>query len=229
MRYMTIYFFFGLCPPLVTFLVCLGTFFIYSPVVTPLFKIFSCFIIEFLAVICFLRRVFNLSYLIMSDIAFVNVIGSLYVYFRFNSCLISAYALVIILLYFLNLIYFEERLGRRLTRSSSIYMICLPLGWSHSIFNNYYQYYVRKLVILMQLPEDPEPSSSLGASILRIIRLRLLASLTGYAIIQFFHYHNAQLKEFLKLFLLHEIGLCLAGLLMASENTAKQSYFCVSF
>ena len=30
------------------------------------------------------------------------------------------------------------------------------------------------------------------------------------------------------LFLLHEIGLCLAGLLMASENTDMQSYFCGS-
>ena len=37
----------------------------------------------------------------------------------------------------------------------------------------------------MRLPEDPEPSSNLGANILSIIRLRLLASQTKYAIIQF--------------------------------------------
>ena len=160
----------------------------------------------------------------MSDMAFVNVYGSLYVYFRFNSCLISAYTLIIILLYFLNLIYFEERLGRRPTRGSSIYMICLPLGLSHSIFNNYYQYYVGKLVILMRLPEDPEPSSNLGASILSIIRLRLLASQTKYAIIQLLLLSQRSVERVPQAFLLHEIVL-----LMASENTAKQSYFCFSF
>ena len=77
-----------------------------------------------------------------------------------------------------------------------------------------------RLANLSELPEDPEPSSSLGACILRIIRLRLLTSLSGCALIQS--------KEFLKLFLLYEIGLCLAVLLMASENTAMQSYTCVS-
>ena len=57
-----------------------------------------------------------------------------------------------------------------------------------------------------------------------MIRLRLLASLAGCALIYlFFNYHNAQLKEFLKLFLLHKIVLCLAALLMASGNTAMQS------
>ena len=84
-----------------------------------------------------------------------------------------------------------------------------------------------RLAKLSELPENPEPSSSLGACILRIIRLQLLASLSGCALIQFFE-HNAQLKKFLKLFLLDEIGLCLAGLLMVSENTAMRSYFCCS-
>ena len=42
----------------------------------------------------------------MSYIAFVNVIGSLDVYFRFNSCLTFAYALIAILLYY----YFLEPL-----------------------------------------------------------------------------------------------------------------------
>ena len=85
----------------------------------------------------------------MSDIVFVNVIGSVYVYFRFNSYLISAYALIIILLYFLNLfllllrreagpkvvlIYVVYHLSRansgiqRISKGSSIYMFCLPLG-----------------------------------------------------------------------------------------------------
>ena len=74
----------------------------------------------------------------------------------------------------------------------SIYMFCLPLGWSHLILKNYYQYYVGVLVILLrlvqlsELPEDPEPSSSLGPCILRIIRLQLLASLAGYALIYLF-------------------------------------------
>ena len=77
-----------------------------------------------------------------------------------------------------------------------------------------------RLAQLSELPDETEPSSSLSACILRYIRLRLLASLSACALIEFFYYHNAQLKEFLKLFLLYEIGLCLAGLLMASENTA---------
>ena len=77
---------------------------------------------------------------------------------------------------------------------------------------------------LSELPEDPEPSSSLGPCILRIIRLQLLASLAGCALIIYFYYRNAQLnKSSSSFFLLHEIGLCLAGLLMASENTAMQS------
>ena len=79
---------------------------------------------------------------------------------------------------------------------------------------------------LSELPEDPEPSSSLGPCILRIIRLQLLASLAGCALIFLnYYYRNAQLnKSSSSFFLLHEIGLCLAaGLLMASENTAMQS------
>ena len=76
---------------------------------------------------------------------------------------------------------------------------------------------------LSELPEDPEPSSSLGPCILRIIRLQLLASLAGCVLI-FYYYRNAQLnKSSSSFFLLHEIELCLAGLLMASENTAMQS------
>ena len=59
----------------------------------------------------------------MSDIAFVNVIGSLNVYFLFNSCLISAYALIIILLYYLNIFFFEGRLGRRPTRGQHIHVL----------------------------------------------------------------------------------------------------------
>ena len=112
----------------------------------------------------------------------------------------------------MNLFYLEERLGRKPTRGCSIYMFCLPLGWSQPIFKNYYQYYVGVLVILMrlaqlsELPEDPEPSSSLGACILRIIRLRLLASLSGCAIIQFFIITTLNWKSSLS-FSLHEIGL----------------------
>ena len=129
----------------------------------------------------------------------------------------------------MNFFYFEDMLDRRPTRGSSIYMFFLPLGWSHPILKNYYQYYVGVIVILMQLvqlselPEDPEPSSIVGACILRIICLRLLASLSvsGCALIQFFN-QNAQCY-------CYEIGLCLAGLLMASVNTAMQSYFCGSF
>ena len=74
---------------------------------------------------------------------------------------------------------------------------------------------------LSELPEDPKPSRSLGPCILRIIRLQLLASLAGCALIYFFNYRSAQLnKSSSSFFLLHEIGLCLAGLLMASEKTA---------
>ena len=51
----------------------------------------------------------------MSYIAFVNVIGSLNVNFRFNSCFISARVLIVTLLY-LNLFFFEDRLGRWPTR-----------------------------------------------------------------------------------------------------------------
>ena len=40
-----------------------------------------------------------------------------------------------------------------------------------------------RLVQLSELPEDPEPSSSLGPCILRIIRLQLLASLAGCVLI----------------------------------------------
>ena len=46
----------------------------------------------------------------MSYIAFVNVIGSLNVYFRFNYCLISARVLIVTLLYYYLL---EPRLRRR--------------------------------------------------------------------------------------------------------------------
>ena len=99
-------------------------------------------------------------------------------------------------------------------------MFCLPLGRSHLILENYYQYYVGVLVILIrlaqlsELPEDPEPSSSL-------VLTYCVSSVYGYS-------HHSQLKEFLKLFLLYEFKLCLAGLQMASENTAMQSYFCGS-
>ena len=45
---------------------------------------------------------------------------------------------------------------------------------------------------LSELPEDPEPSSSLGPCILRIICLQLLASLAGCALIFFYcYYRNA--------------------------------------
>ena len=41
---------------------------------------------------------------------------------------------------------------------------------------------------LSELPEDPEPSSSLGPCILCIIRLQLLASLAGCALIYLFQW-----------------------------------------
>ena len=69
------------------FLACFGTFFIYSQVVTPFIKVLVVLLLSFLAVIFFTES-FNSCYLFMSDMAFVNVIGSLNVYFRFNSCLI---------------------------------------------------------------------------------------------------------------------------------------------
>ena len=79
----------------------------------------------------------------------------------------------------------------------------------------------------MRLTEDHEPSRAL-------VLAYYVSSVYGYwhhyqGVHLFSFYHKAQLKESLKLFLLFEIGLCLAGLLMASENTAMQSYFCGSF
>ena len=70
-------------------------------------------------------------------------------------------------------------------------MFCLPLGRSHLILENYYQYYVGVLVILIrlaqlsELPEDPEPSSSLVLiyCVSSRIRLPLFASLAGCALI----------------------------------------------
>ena len=56
-----------------------------------------------------------------------------------------------------------------------------------------------------------------------MIRLRLLASLAGCALIYFFLLSQRSTERVSHAFLLHEIGLCLAGLLMVSENTAMQS------
>ena len=69
----------------------------------------------------------------MSDIAFVNVNGYLNDYFRFNSCLISACALKIILLYY----YLFEPI------SSSGHINVLPASRvKPPILKNYYHYYV---------------------------------------------------------------------------------------
>ena len=86
-----------------------------------------------------------------------------------------------------------------------------------------------RLAQLSELPEDPEPSSSLGACILCIILLQLLAmaSLPGCALIQFFLLLTQRSVERVPQFflLLYEIGLCLAGILMASEKNCYAKLF----
>ena len=75
---------------------------------------------------------FNLSYLFMSEIAFVNIIGSLNVYFRFNSCLISACAMRInnytVILLSPSTSSSSKRGWADGPLEDSIYMFYLPLG-----------------------------------------------------------------------------------------------------